>query len=82
MSMIRACRSPIAALLIGLALASGCAHEPAFRATLPVEAESPANAIAIVGDLQQTSGFVRFIRRREDNALDQQRLFNDLGNSA
>lgn len=74
----RPSRSPIAALVIGLLIASGCAHEPAFRAALPVEVDSQGKAIAIIGDLQQTPGFIRFIRRRENNLLDQRRLFDDL----
>lgn len=77
MKLSRASRLPIAALLIGLLL-SACAHEPAFRATLPIEIESRDKAIAIIGDLQQTTGLVRFMRRREDNALAQRWLIDDL----
>lgn len=67
----------ITALLIGLLL-SACAHEPAFRTTLPVAIDSRDKAIAIIGDLQQTPGFVRFMRRREDNAQAQRWLVDDL----
>jgi hypothetical protein len=70
-------------LLFTLALAAswlvaGCAQTPAFRAALPNEIDKGGKAIAIIGDLQQTSGFVRALRRREDNAQAQQRLISDL----
>ncbi len=59
-------------------LIAGCAQAPAFRASLPSEIDQRDKAIAIIGDLQQTSGFVRAVRRREDNAQAQQRLISDL----
>ena len=64
-------------LLAGLLLGA-CAHEPAFRAELPANLDTGGKAIAIIGDLQLTSGFVRFVRRREDNAAAQLELFADL----
>jgi hypothetical protein len=68
----------IAALLSFLALATGCAHEPAFRAALPANVDVDGKAIAIVGDFQQTGGFVRFVRRREDTATQQRILVADM----
>jgi hypothetical protein len=59
-------------------LASACAHAPAFRSALPDDLGVDGRAIAIVGDLQQTSGFVRLVRRREDTAVEQRRLIADL----
>jgi len=70
-------RFPIGAALAGLLL-SGCAHEPAFRTELPAELDDDGKTIAIIGDLQQTPGLVRFIRRREDNSQAQARLIDDL----
>jgi hypothetical protein len=67
----------LACLLAGVWL-GGCAHEPAFRAGLPGRLDSGGKAIAIIGDLQLTTGFVRFVRRREDNAEAQRQLFADL----
>lgn len=64
--------------LLGGSLLCACAHEPAFRAELPGNLDLGGKAIAIIGDLQLTAGFVRFVRRREDNAEAQQELFADL----
>lgn len=64
----------LAALLV-----AGCAHEPAFRAELPEAVDAEAGAIAIIGDLQQTPGFVRFLRRREETRRAQLKLIDDLG---
>jgi len=78
MNSSRARRSPIAALVIGLFLSAGCAHQPAFQSMLPSDIDRDGKAIAIIGDTQQTPGFIRFTRRRENNLLDQRRLFDDL----
>jgi hypothetical protein len=64
--------------LLTAVLIAACAHEPAFRAVLPSALELDGQAIAIIGDLQLTSGFTRFVRQREDNAEAQQRLIADL----
>ena len=61
-----------------LAIAPGCAHEPAIRMALPESIASDGKAIAIIGDLQQTSAMARFVRRRENNEAEQQRLLADL----
>lgn len=60
-----------------LALA-GCAHEPAFRAELPTSFDSEGKTIAVIGDLQQTNALVRFVRRRENNRVEQRQLVNEL----
>ena len=65
-------------LLAAAALLAGCAHEPAFRAELPAAVDLDGKAIAIIGDLQLTSGVARFVRNREDNAEAQLRLIEDL----
>jgi hypothetical protein len=72
------CPITVAALGLLVAAASGCAQSPAFQAVQPAEFASEGKAIAIIGDLQQTPGFVRMVRRRENNALEQQRLIADL----
>ena len=77
MSRIRAARSSITGLLVAMALA-GCAYEPAFRTERPAGFDSDGKAIAIIGDLQLTNALVRFVRRRENNRLEQQLLINDL----
>ncbi|HUF74097.1 MAG TPA: metallophosphoesterase [Gammaproteobacteria bacterium] len=69
------CRT--AAGLIALFVA-GCAHEPAFRAELPETVDAETRAIAVIGDLQQTPGFVRFVRRREETRREQLELIDDL----
>jgi hypothetical protein len=73
----RAFAGRTAAGLVAL-VAAGCAHEPAFRAELPDAVEVRAGAIAIIGDLQQSPGFVRFIRRREETSASQRRLVANL----
>lgn len=70
--------SVIAFVLVCLAVTAGCAHEPGFRAALPSDLQLDSRPIAIIGDLQQTSGFVRFVRRREDTAAEQRKLLADL----
>lgn len=67
-----------AAVAAAAALVAGCAHEPAFRAELPASIETGGRPIAIIGDLQQTPGFVRLIRRRENTSAEQRRLMDDL----
>lgn len=64
-------------VLLGMLLAA-CAHEPAFRAELPASVASEGKTLAIIGDLQLTSGFVRLVRRRENNTEAQQILVDDL----
>lgn len=71
----RVCRSVTALLILALA---GCAHEPAFRAELPGGIDTAGSTMAIIGDLQLTSGLVRFVRQREDNSEAQQILIDDL----
>ncbi len=66
-----------ACLAAGILLGA-CTHEPAFRAELPANLDLGGKAIAIIGDLQQTSGIARMVRRREDNAAAQQELIADL----
>lgn len=73
-----ATRSPIAVVAVGLLVVTGCAHQPAFRAALPEEFATNGKAIAIIGDLQQTSGLPRLVRHRENNAMPQQELLADL----
>lgn len=68
----------LALTLLSLVLLSGCANTPAFRASLLSELDIRHKAIAIIGDLQQTSAFVRFVRRRENNEAEQQQLMADL----
>jgi len=63
-----------------LMLLAGCAHEPAFRAELPATVDSAGGTLAIIGDLQQTTGFVRLVRHRENTANEQQQLVADLRN--
>jgi hypothetical protein len=77
MSRARSARFSILVSLAALIL-TGCAHEPAFRAELARAFEAEGKAIAIIGDLQQTSGLVRLVRRREDNRVEQRRLIDDL----
>jgi len=59
-------------------LAAGCAHEPGFRAELPAAVDGGRGTIAIIGDMQQTPGFVRLLRRREETSESQSRLVEDL----
>ena len=75
---VRRSRMPRFAGLLAAALLAACAHEPAFRAELPDSLELDGKAIAIVGDLQLTSGVTRFVRRREDNEEAQRLLIADL----
>jgi len=74
--------SPIRSSLIAsvaMALgAAGCAHEPAFRQQQPDVVDLEGRTIAVIGDLQQTSGVARFVRRRENNAEAQRRIVADL----
>lgn len=65
-------------VLFILACITGCAGTPAFRIALPETIDTSGKSIAIIGDLQQTSAFVRFVRHREDNSIEQQRLIGDL----
>jgi len=69
---------PGAFALAAVVLAAGCAHEPAFRAELPASLEADDGSIAVIGDLQLTSWFVRVARRRENNVAEQARLIADL----
>ena len=82
MSCVQACRQrwagPRTFALLAAGLLGACAHEPAFRAGLPDSLELGDKAIAIIGDLQLTSGVTRFVRQREDNAAAQQQLIADL----
>jgi hypothetical protein len=66
------------ALLVAPVVLAGCAHEPAFRAALPEQLDRGGRSIAIVADLQLTSGVARFVRRREDNKESQRLLLDDL----
>jgi hypothetical protein len=59
-------------------LFAACAHSPAFRAELPMQFPMDGKSLAIIGDLQHTNWFVRWVRRREDNRPEQQRLLADL----
>jgi Icc-related predicted phosphoesterase len=63
---------------IAMALLAACAHAPAFRAERPPELDVDDKAIAIIGDLQQSSLLARLVRHRENNAEAQQRLITDL----
>jgi Icc-related predicted phosphoesterase len=65
-------------LLASAALAAGCAHEPAFRMQEPTSVDLGDRALAVVGDLQQTSWLPRLFRHRENNAAAQERLIADL----
>lgn len=64
--------------LLAAAWLAGCATEPAFRAERPERIDLDGKTLAIIGDLQLTAGFVRMVRRREDNAAAQGLLFEDL----
>ncbi len=67
------------ALLSTLAAAlAGCAPAPGFTTRQPESVAVGGAAIAVIGDLQQTPGFVRMLRRREDTSEDQLRLIADL----
>lgn len=77
----RSSRNPTGGVLLALLLPA-CAHEPAFQAVLPATIDTAGRSIAIIGDLQQTSGLVRFVRRRENNAVEQQQLIADLRSRA
>jgi hypothetical protein len=71
--------STVGLLLVAACVgAAGCAHEPAFREALPNTIDLGGKAIAVIGDLQQTSSIARFVRRRENNAEAQQRIMADL----
>lgn len=61
-----------------MALLAACSHVPAFRAERPPELDVDGKAIAIIGDLQQSSRLARLVRHRENNADTQQRLITDL----
>lgn len=65
-------------LLAALVAVAGCAHEPAFRQALPDSIELDGRAIAVIGDLQQTTALARFFRQRENNAVERERLIADL----
>jgi hypothetical protein len=67
-----------AAVLAALASVAGCASAPAYRMALPAAVETQGKTIAVIGDLQLSPGIVRFMRRREHNALEQLVLFADL----
>jgi len=67
--------SVVSVLLLVLA---GCAHAPAFRAQVPATVDTASGTLAIIGDLQQTTGFVRLVRHRENTAASQQKLVADL----
>jgi Calcineurin-like phosphoesterase len=67
-----------AAAGLAAVLLAGCAHEPLFQEQQPTTVDLHGKAIAIIGDLQQTSGFVRFVRRREETSAQQRRLMDDL----
>jgi len=56
----------------------GCTHAPSFQASLPEDLPVAGKTIAVVGDLQQTTGYVRFLRHRENTAEPQVRLIADL----
>ena len=70
--------SKICVALTSSALLHGCAGVPLFRGSLPEVLDTENKTIAVVGDLQLTPGFVRFVRRRENNAREQQLLITDL----
>jgi hypothetical protein len=59
-------------------MTAGCASLPAFDAALPTFVDTTDKTIAVIGDLQQTAAFVRFIRRRENNDRQQKMLIDDL----
>lgn len=61
-----------------IAMASACGSLPGFQASLPDRIAVEGKSIVVIGDLQQTSGVVRFLRGREDTAAQQDRLLADL----
>ena len=72
-------RLRVSVMLVGIGLiATGCVQAPSYRAELPQTITSDNETIAIIGDLQHTSWYVRFLRRREDNRPEQQVLLADL----
>jgi Calcineurin-like phosphoesterase len=77
MTVSRAAAFPTAALLVAV-LVTACAREPLFRESLPTAIDTQGKVIAVIGDLQQTSGFVRFVRHREETSAQQRRLMADL----
>ena len=68
----------LGASLLAVSLLAACAHEPAFRAERPDRLDLGGRSLAIIGDLQLTSGVARFVRGREDNEAAQRILMDDL----
>jgi hypothetical protein len=71
-------RSCLIALVLIAAALTGCAYQPAFTESLPEKIDTEGRSLAVIGDLQQTPGFVRFMRQREDTSESQDRLIADL----
>lgn len=81
MALMRATLTVLSLFTLSLGLLLGfpaAAEDPAFTARLPASVDAAGGTLAIIGDLQQTPGFIRFVRRREDTAAEQQQLFDDL----
>jgi len=79
---MRGIRLFLAMLPLALAGCSVGQPKPAFRAGLPARIPADVAEIAIVGDLQVTPGFVRMMRRRENNREPQRILMADLTSRA
>ena len=62
-----------------VATVAACGHPSGFQSSQPSRIELTGRSIAVIGDLQQTTELVRFVRRREDTAAEQGRLLADLG---
>ncbi len=74
-------RSRTAATALVLATILGCSAEPpagTFPVELPENLSGEGRSIAVVGDLQMTPAFVRWVARREFNGPEQQFLMADL----
>jgi hypothetical protein len=70
----------VVATALALLLAGCATHPPSapFPVSLPAAVPEPSKPIAVIGDLQNTSPFVRTVMRRESNDAEQAFLLADL----